>query len=187
MRGKDWLSLIVGIALVATLTMSPSLVLAQGETGWAISPGEVRVDGILLGESTTFPITIVNNKDFPLSFSMSVNLPDPSRLRPGYELIPDTSWISFSPRHIELAPDSREKITVTVTIPSEGDWGGKNYECWFDATSERIGMLQVVLSCRLLLSTSAAYAPGINWPLVGGIIGGIAIVGGLIYGNRRRL
>ena len=187
MSGKGWAQWIISIALLVYLTTPSYAVMAQTGQGWSLSPGEVRVDGIRLGETASFEITIANNKDFPLGFSISTNIPRPDDLRPGYEPFPDVSWIRVAPQQIELPQFSQKKVTVTVTIPSEGDWGGRNYECWLGATSEAMGIFQIELACRLLLSTSAAYARGADWPLIGGITGIAVIAIGLIYGSRRKL
>ena len=187
MTGKGWFQWIINIALLMSLTTPSYVVMAQAGQGWSLSPGEVRVDGIRLGETASFEVTIANNKDFPLGFSISTNIPRPDDLRPGYEPFPDTSWISFTPQQIELPPFSQKKVTVTVAVPSEGDWGGRSYECWLGAKSEAMGVMQIELDCRLLLSTSAAYARGVYWPLIGGITGITVIAIGLIYGNRRKL
>ena len=187
MTVKNWPGCVVTMALLAILAIPSSSSLAQEQEGWAISPSEVRVDGISLGESTEFSITIVNNKDFTVCFSMSSSTPTLDRLIPGYQPIPDTAWIRFNPQLIELAAYSRQKVTVTVDIPFEGEWGGKTYECWLSATSETMGILQVKLDCRLLLSTSTAYPPGVNWVLIGSIVSVVIIAGGVIYSYRRGL
>lgn len=171
-----------GLAVVLLASL-PYPALAQ--VGWSISPGELRVDGIRLGEGVSLPLTLVNNHDGPLSISLSPSLP--LQLRPGYEPIPDTSWVSFSPTRLTLAPHSREEITVSLSVPSQGEWGGKSYECWLTATANATGVIQLALNSRLLLSTSTAYKPSINWGLAVGIGLLGAIVGGAAYANRREL
>jgi len=187
MSGKGWSRCIISIALLLSLISPSYIVMAHAGQGWSLSPGEIRVDGIRLGETASFVVTIANNNDLPIGFSISATIPRPDNLRPGYEPLPDASWISFTPQQIELPPFSQKKITVTVAVPSEGDWGGRSYECWLGAKSEAMGVIQIELDCRLLLSTSAAYARGVYWPLIGGITGITVIAIGLIYGNRRKL
>lgn len=186
MSGKGWPQWAITV-LVAILIISSTPALAQEAEGWAISPGEARVDGLLLGESTNFPVTVINNEDSPLTFTMSAETPQTGELRPGYEAIPDTNWITFVSPLVELNAHSRQEVIVTVAVPSSGDWGGRNYECWLRATSEAIGMLQVELDCRLLLSTSTAYTRGVDGTLVGIIAGVVVVVGAMAYSNRRTL
>ena len=186
MSGKGWPKRVIAV-LLAILTISSTPALAQEAEGWAISPGEARVDGLLLGESTDFPITVINNEDSPLTFTMSAEIPEAGKLRPGHEPIPNTNWITFDLPLVELDAHSHQEVIVTVAVPSNGDWGGRNFECWLRATSEAMGMLQVELDCRLLLSTSAAYARGIDWILVGAIAGVVVVTGAMAYSNRKTL
>ena len=186
MSGKGWPKWAIAV-LLAILTISSIPVLAQEAEGWAISPGEARVDGILLGESANIPITLINNESSPLTFTMSAEIPPADELRPGYEVIPDTNWITFNLPLVELEANSRQDVIVTVAIPPSGDWRGRNYECWLRATSEAMGMLRVELDCRLLLSTSAGYARGIDGMLAGIIAGVVVVIGAMAYSNRRTL
>jgi len=178
--------LLVAVPLLAALVSISSPALAQDE-GWSVSPGEVTVTGIRLGESASFPITLLNNNDYPLSISLAAELPLPHMIRPGYIPIPDTGWIGFDPVELDLAPHSRQEVTVRVAIPSQEGIGGKNYECWLSATSTGSGMVQIALSSRLLLSTSTTYVQGTNWYLIASIIAITITVGGVIYGNRREI
>ena len=173
--------------MLAILAISSAPAMAQEAEGWAISPGEARVDGLRIGVSTNFPVTVINNGDSALTFTMSAESPHTGELRPGYETIPDTNWITFDLPLVELDAYSRQEVVVTVTIPSNGDWGGRNYECWLRATSEAMGMLQVELDCRLLISTSTAYAGGIDWILIGVIAGAVVVAAAMAYSNRRTL
>jgi len=184
--GKGWLRWII-VVIPAALAAFSSATLAQETEGWIISPGEVPVSGIRLGESRTGTITVYNNKDFPATVSMSAEIPYQGNLTPGYEPIPDTAWISLTPQYFELGQYSEQEVDLTVTIPSTGDWGGKHYECWLRATFDTMGMLQVKLDSRLLLSTSTAYARGTNWVLIGAIAGGVVVAGTMVFSNRRKL
>ncbi|UCB42400.1 MAG: hypothetical protein JSV77_08020 [Dehalococcoidales bacterium] len=175
------------VVLLTTLVFSSTPALAQEAESWAISWDETPQRSVQLGESVKYAVTVSNNKDFPATFSMSANIPQPGNLTPGYEPIPDTTWITFSPQQGELAPYSDQKVTVTIAIPSAENWGGKSYECWLGATFETMGMLQIKLDSRLLLSTSTSYARGINWILIGAIAGGVVVAGAMMLSNRREL
>lgn len=175
------------VALLAMMAISPSPTLAQENEGWAISPGRVPVTGIRPGESRSGTITVSNNKDFPAVVLMSAEIPYVDNLTPGYEPIPDTDWISLTPQQFELGQYSEQEVQITVTVPSSGDWGGKRYECWLRATLNTMGILQVKIDSRLLLSITVAYAGGINWVLVGAIAGGVVVASTVIFSNRREL
>ncbi len=160
---------------------------AQDAEGLAISAGEITMNGIRLGESSNSTITVSNNKTFPVTVTMSAETPYTENLTPGYEPIPDTDWISLTPQDIELDPDFDQTVDITVTIPSSATWGGKNYECWIRATFEVLGIFQIELDCRLLVSTSTVQTGGINWTLAGVIAGVVVVAGAMAYSNRRTL
>jgi hypothetical protein len=184
--GKGWPKRAIAV-LLAILVVSSTPALAQEAKGLAISSGEILINGIRLGESRSETITVSNNKEFPVTVSMSAEIPYPENLTPGYEPIPDTGWISLAPQHIELDPDSDQEVDITVTIPSASNWGGNNYECWLRATFKVLGIFQVELDCRLLLSTSTVYTRGIDWVLTGVIAGVVVVAGAIAYSNRRTL
>lgn len=186
MTGKGWLGWVT-VTLLAVAAISSSPTLAQDTEGWAISPDKVTVRNIRLGESISGTITVINNKDFPATVYMTAEIPYEDNLTPGYESIPDTDWANLTPQHFELGAHSEREVDLTVTIPSTGDWGGKHYECWLRATFETMGILQVKLDSRLLLSTGVAYAGGMNWVLIGAIAGGVAVAGAIVFSNRREL
>ena len=185
MTGKGWLGWVIILLAIAVVSFSPTL--AQDTEGWAISPDKVTVRNIRPGESISGTITVINNKDFPATVYMTSEIPYEDNLTPGYELIPDTDWVSLTPQYFELQEYSEQEVELTVAIPSNGDWGGNHYECWLRATFETMGILEVKLDSRLLLSTSVAYAGGINWVLIGAIAGGVAVAGAMLFSNRREL
>jgi hypothetical protein len=184
--GKGWPSWAI-TALLIILVVFSAPAAAQEAEGLAISSGEMIINGIRLGESRNSTITVSNNKTFPVTVTMSAETPYAENLTPGYEPIPDTGWISLAPQDIELDPDSDQTVDITVNIPSSGAWGGKNYECWLRATFGVLGIFQVELDCRLLLSISTAYAGEIDWTLIGAIAGVVVVAGAVAYSNRRTL
>jgi len=185
-RGKGWLKWVI-LALLVILVVFSAHAAAQEAEGLAISSGEITMNGIRLGESRNSTITVSNNKTFPVTVTMSAETPYAENLTPGYEPIPNTGWISLTPQYIELDPDSDQTVDITVTIPSSGAWGGKSYECWLRATFEVLGILQIELDCRLLVSTGTAYAGGINWTLIGVIVGVVVVAGAIVYSNRKTI
>lgn len=179
-------TLLLATAVLAALC-SPAGGAVAAEDGWSLSPSEIRVDGIHLGEATSFEVTLTNNEDVPVTFSMNAATPDRLRMRPGYTPLPDAGWISFPNGHFRLAPRSTRSVSVVLAVPPEGDWGGRSYEAWLTASSQGLGVIQVELIARLLISTSAAHAPGRTWLLGGAVLGCVMLAGGLLYAGRRRI
>ncbi len=160
---------------------------AEGQTaeGWALSPSEIRVDGIRLGETARLRITLTNNEASGVSFSLAATIPLRERLRPGYEPLPDPGWVTFLPQQVRLKAGERQDVTAVLAVPAEGDWGGRSFECWLVAVSQDLGLVQLELSSRLLVSTSPAYATDGTLLLMAGIIGAVVRAAGAAYGSRK--
>jgi hypothetical protein len=97
------------------------------------------------------------------------------------------SWISFSPQEIEVAANSEAEVKVTVNMPSNTEWAGKDWEIWLGVTSESSDLLAVRLYVRLLVSTSGVVEGKSNTGLIAGIAVAIMLLGyGGYYYFRRK-
>ena len=191
-RQVKWLTGIIGVAIMTALTILclPSLALANGGS-FAIAPPEITVDGILPGQSSgEFLLGIDNHMDRTVSFTTSVYNPTEEERRAGNDALPDTSWISFDEEEIEVPANSTGWVRATLTIPREERWENQNYECWLRVTSEPIEFIHYELNSRLYIITGSGLAPlpvPTNYALIGGIIGGVAVAGTLVWAERRRI
>ena len=167
-RQVKWLTGIIGVALIAILIILclPSPALAQEGESFAIFPAEITVDGILPGQSSgEFLLGIDNHMDRTVSFTTSVYQPpayqpgETDCRREGNDALPDINWISFDKEEIEIPANSTEWVKATLTIPREEQWQNKNYECWLQVTSEKIGIVQYKLNSRLYIITGSGLAP----------------------------
>ena len=176
------------LAMTAVLLFAAPGQGAEGQAeGWSLSPSELRVDGIQLGETARLRITLMNNEDSAASFALAATIPPQEGLRPGYERIPDPGWVTLSPREVRLEPGEKRDIVAVLAVPADGDWGGRSFECWLVATSQDLGIIQLELNSRLLVSTSPAYATDGTRLLMAGVIGAVALAAGAAYGSRREL
>ena len=157
----------------------------QPAEGWALSPGEIRVDGIRPGETARLSITLTNNRDSDVTFSLAATIPLRERLRPGYEPLPDPGWVTFSAQEVRIESGGQRDIRAVLAVPAEGGWGGRSFEGWLVAMSQDLGLIHLELSSRLLVSTSPAYAADGTRLLVAGIVGAVVLAAGAAYGSRR--
>jgi hypothetical protein len=174
--------------LIATLLVIflPTFTLAQ-EFRFSISPAEIHVDDLPLGETSEFEITIHNKEELTHNFTLTTFQPPEEERREGRAEFPDDSWISFSSFEIEVAANSEANVTVTITIPREPKWAGKEWETWLGVTAESRDLLTVQLYTRLLVSTTPAVGARPDTGLIVGIVVGIALFGcGSYYYYRRR-
>jgi hypothetical protein len=169
-------------ALLAVFLSSSTL--AQG---FSVSPAEVNIDNLPPGQAAEFELTIRNKDEAPHVFILTTFHPREEERREGRAEFPDDSWISFSPQEIEVAANSEVEVKVTVNMPSNTEWAGKDWEIWLGVTSESSDLLAVRLYVRLLVSTSAGREGKSNIGLIAGIAVAIMLLGyGGYYYFRRK-
>jgi hypothetical protein len=139
------------------------------------------------GEATEFELTIHNKEETAHNYTIATFRPPEGERREGSAEFPDDSWISFSFQEIEVAAKSEADVAVTVAIPREQKWAGKDWEIWLSVTAESSDLLAVRLYVRLLVSTEPAVRTGTSAGLVAGIVVGIVLLGcGGYYYFRRK-
>jgi hypothetical protein len=174
--------------LIATLLVVflPTFTLAQ-EFRFSVSPSEVHIDNLPPGETSEFELTIHNKEELAHNFTLTTFQPPEEERREGRAEFPDGSWISFSSPETEVAANSEAAVTVTITIPREPKWAGKEWEIWLGVTAESHDLLAVQLCTRLLVSTTPAVGASPDTGLIVGIVVGIVLFGcGSYYYYRRK-
>ena len=169
------------VALVAIV--SPSIAQAQHI---GIAPAEVRIDNLAPGDETEFEFLIRNKDDSAHTFSLSTFYPEESERREGRAKFPDGSWISFSPQSVEVEANSDTKVKVSVAIPSDQKWAGKEWEIWLKVAPEDKEFLVVNYYIRLLVSTGEGLEAGPKIGLIVGIAVAVFLLGYGVYYSRRR-
>ena len=165
-----------GLIAALLVIILPSLTLAQ-DVNFGVSPAEVRISDLPPGNATEFELTIHNKDEIAHNFTITTFQPPEHERREGRAQFPSDSWISFSCPRIEIAGTSQANATVTVTIPQEQKWAGRDWEIWLGVTPESTDLLAVKLYVRLLVSTSGTR---FNAGLVTGIAVAIVLLG---YGS----
>jgi hypothetical protein len=173
---------LAGLIAALLIIWLPSFALAQ-EVNIGVSPAEVHIDNLLPGESAEFELTIHNKDEIAHNFTITTFPPPEEERREGRAQFPDPSWISFSPPRIEIVGTSPANVTVTVAIPQEQKWAGRDWEIWLGVTPESSDVLAAKLYVRLLVSTSGTrFSAG----LVAGIAVAIVLLGYASYHYFRR-
>ncbi|MBK8870484.1 MAG: hypothetical protein IPN19_05435 [Elusimicrobia bacterium] len=78
----------------------------------------------ILGE----PYRVQNNTDGPLNFTMVLRIPSPSELKPGFEPIPDASWITFEKIFFTVQPGESGGTDFYISVPTNSAHVGKKYQ-----------------------------------------------------------
>jgi hypothetical protein len=174
---------LAGLIAALVVIFLPSFTLAQG-VHFGVSPAEVKIDDLPLGEATEFKLTIHNKDDVAHVFTFTTFQPPEEERREGRTEFPDDSWISFSPSGIEVPANFEANVTVTVAIPQEQKWADKDWETWLGVAAESSDLLGVKLYVRCLVSTVGGKS---NIGLFAGIAVAIVLLGyGGYYYFRRK-
>ena len=175
-----------GLIAASLVILLPSYALTQ-EFRFSVSPAEVRIDDLAPGETSEFELTIHNKEELAHNFTLTTFQPPEEERREGRAEFPDDSWISFSSQEIQIAANSEAAVTVTLTVPQEPKWAGREWETWLGVTAESRDLLAVRLYTRLLVSTAPAVGARPDAGLVTGIVVGIVIFGcgSYLYFRRR--
>ena len=177
---------LAGFIATLLVVFLPAITLAQ-EFRFSISPSEVHIANLPPGETSEFELTIHNKQELAHNFTLTTFQPPEEERRDGRAEFPDDSWISFSSLEIEVAANSEATAIVTVTIPREPKWAGKEWETWLGVTAESSDLLAVRLYTRLSVSTTPAVGARPDAGIVIGIVVGIVLFGcGSYYYYRRR-
>jgi len=174
-----WLALVLLIAVI----LFPATVQAQS---FSVSPVEIEIDNLSPGGVTQFNLTIHNKEDVNHVFALTTYNPGESERREGRDAFPDGSWISFSPQSVEVGANSEAKVKVTVSVPPNQRWAGKDWEIWLRVAPEEREFLVVNYYIRLLVSTGEEVEASSNMGLIVGIGVGILLVACVVYYFRRK-
>jgi len=177
---------LAGLIAALLVIFLPSSTLAQ-ELKFSVSPAEIHIDDLPPGGTSEFELTIHNKEELAHNFTLTTFQPPEEERREGRAELPDDSWISFSSPEIELAANSEATVTVTIAIPREPNWAGKEWEIWLGVTAESRDLLAVRLYTRLLVSITTTVGARPDVGLVAGIVVGIVLFGcgGYLYFRRK--
>lgn len=167
--------------LIATLliTLLPASVAAGVSTySGSVSPTEVTIDGLSPGDPVDFELTIRNEEGPARVFLLTVYQPSEEARRAGRDELPDDSWVTFSSDEVELGSEDKVSVRVTVAVPNEPAFMGKDWEIWLGVAPQTRELMTVKYYVRLLISTRSDDE---LWPNALTVIGTIVAAGLLGY------
>jgi len=148
------------LAILTAAVMATFVSLCEGG---ALSTriGEVVIDNVRLGrtfsmtEALNMPFTVTNKCTYPVELKIEITIPakEHARLRPGYEPVPDASWVELSRDFFILEPGADAVTDVILNIPEKEGYYGKKYEfhIWARITRGRSNV-NVGIKSRFLLN-----------------------------------
>jgi len=98
--------------------------------------GEVKIDNIRPGktfsmvQTLNMPFKVTNASTFRAELVIEIIIPveGAGDLRPGYEPLPDASWVKLSQDFFILEPGAEAVTDVIFTIPKKEEYFGKKYQ-----------------------------------------------------------
>jgi len=123
--------------------------------------GEVRIDNIRLGKSFSMvqalnmPFKVTNTSTFRAELKIEIRIfgLEDKDLRPGYEPLPDASWVKLSRDFFILEPGAEAVTDVIFTIPEKEEYFGKKYQFYIISRITRgISNINVAIMSRFLLN-----------------------------------
>ena len=149
--------------LLGILTVAVMAILVSPCEGGALATwlGEVRIDNIRLGktfsmsQALNMPFTVTNKSTFRAELVMEIvtPLPNDADLRPGYEPLPDTSWVKLTHDFFILEPGADAVTDVILNIPEKEEYYGKKYQFYIASRITRgISNVNVGIMSRFLLN-----------------------------------
>jgi hypothetical protein len=177
---------LAGLIAVLLVIFLPSFTLAD-DVNFGVSPAEVRIDDLPPGEAAEFELAIHNKDEIAHNFTFTTFQPPEEDRREGRTEFPDDNWVSFSSSGIEVPANFEANVTVTVAIPLEQKWAGRDWETWLGVATESSDLLGAKLYVRLLVSTNSVVGGKSNIGLFAGIAVAVVLLGyGGYYYFRRR-
>jgi hypothetical protein len=118
---------------------------------------EMLIEGIPIGSRYVLEgknIEVLNDSEVALRLRYDARIPQPADMRPGYEPIPDSTWISFEPRNFEVNPTQTASGKLVIFIPDDPALVGKRFQVMLHIHSDASegGMMAIGLMPRLMFS-----------------------------------
>jgi hypothetical protein len=90
---------------------------------------------ISMTKLANLPLVVGNNFDTPVSISISPRAP--TALRPGYEAIPDATWVQLETTTVQVGPGEERAIDVLLHLPNDHYLYGRRFQVDIAVSSSR--------------------------------------------------
>lgn len=148
-----------GIILLVTLFIACDIAIAGGLSSHFI---KVKMEGLKPGKTysvkeETGKILDVNNttEDLTVAVGIEPEIPVDYNLVPGYEPIPDLSWVAIEKNYFaELKPGKYVETDILISIPKDKEYKGKKYQVYIYSHTEGKATFRTGIMGRLLIETS---------------------------------
>jgi len=167
------------------------LLSAQSSLAWKINPAKwilYHKEDFEI-ETYEWPLELTNDGDAPIEIKLSIM--EPEYVYDGNVKMPDLKWVSISKKNLEIGPESKERVLVTIDINNKSQAYNQSWEFWiFADQTAGAGNIQTDYKCRWTLQTPIRFVPieerpgYVPWGTIMayfGILGGAFVIIILIY------
>ncbi|MBI4395645.1 MAG: hypothetical protein HY548_01025 [Elusimicrobia bacterium] len=106
-----------------------------------------------LRSERSVPYTLKNRGSAPTKVVIEVLIPSAKELQPGYEAIPDPTWVKIIPNHLMLEANGAAFSEVVLEVPDDPRYTGRHFQAAFWAHSSDEGLIGVGVRSRFRFST----------------------------------
>lgn len=141
--------------LAAALSLAFQAGTARADEGLSTDFGNVVLNNIPQGSAyvlSSRPVRVTNKGERTIGIDYEAALPAESDLVPGYEAIPDISWIGFSRTSFGgVKGGGTTEAILRLTVPADSKYAGKRYQAflWLHSSAGSLGMLGLGVKPRL--------------------------------------
>ncbi len=107
-------------------------------------------------EVTKRALSIENTtKDVTVDIEIATEKPVDYNLVPGYEPIPDLSWVKIEKNYFkDVGPGGSVETDMTITIPDNKEYYGKKYQVYIYSHTAGKGTFRLGIMGRILIHTA---------------------------------
>ena len=124
--------------------------------------GEVVVRNLQIGQTYSLyklmnlPLRILNTGSKSADLEIKLVRISSANIRPGYEPLPDLSWVKLDKNEFEVEPNHEAVTDIVISIPNDKKLLGKRFEADIWSRNKDITkMYSVAIMSRLLLQVSS--------------------------------
>jgi len=123
-------------SLIGTLTLGILLQTQSAEAGYNVGTkfADVIMEHVTPGKvynlrtMRNLPYRVFNESNGEVDLSVSVQIPVPDQMKPGYEAIPDPSWVRVVPNRFKLQKGEQGLVDVILQVPEGQEYVGRHFQ-----------------------------------------------------------
>jgi hypothetical protein len=153
-------SRLTAAVVIMAAALAAHAVAAEG-AGLKTTFVKVSLDNLVIGHTynirqmANLPLAVYNTGDEPTDIRVEATVPIQGEARPGYEPIPDASWIAFKQSAFEgVAPSAVAMTDVLISLPADSKYLGRRFQVMIWSHTVGGGLVACGLKSEVLFTVS---------------------------------